>query len=105
MKFLFAVVLLLALASPSLSQESSVSDSQDREQGAAPASLAGQKPSTRPLTEGAGPNFLSGGISISQLYTDNAELSTANKISDLSYAIAPHLAISKSTVRLAYDVG
>ncbi len=105
MKFIFLVVLLLALASPICSQESSVSDSQDTSQGSTPASLAGQKPSIRPLTEGAGPNFLSGGIAITQLYTDNAELSTANKVSDLSYAIAPHLAITKSTVRLSYDVG
>ncbi|HXJ89056.1 MAG TPA: hypothetical protein VMS18_19720 [Candidatus Binatia bacterium] len=70
----------------------------------APPTMLGQDiPRGRPL-EGAGPNYLTGGISITQMYTDNAELTNSNPVDDLSYEFLPHLALVHSAPRLTYDL-
>jgi hypothetical protein len=99
MKYALFMALTITFAVPVVSQTSSEPQASDDSQTAAPATLVGARPSIRPLGELVNPNFVAGGIAISQLYTDNAELSTTGPISDLSYEIMPHLAISSSAVR------
>jgi hypothetical protein len=39
------------------------------------------------------------------MFTDNAQLTTSDRLSDLSYSFQPHIALSHSTTRLTYSLG
>jgi len=103
MKSLFSFILIVASAVAAVSQQSEPSQSPGTEWDTTPAPLAGQGVRRRPLDERAVSNYVTGGIGITQMYTDNAELSNSSQISDLSYNIEPHIALSHITPRLSYD--
>jgi hypothetical protein len=57
------------------------------------------------MDERTAANFVTVGIAITQMYTDNALLSTSPTISDLSYDMEPHIALNYSAPRFSYDMG
>ena len=103
MKSLYNLILIVAIASPLLSQQSDPSQSSGTEWDRTPAPLAGQGVRRMPLDERATANYVTGGIAFTQMYTDNAELSNNGQISDLSYNIEPHIALNHFSPRLSYD--
>jgi len=104
MKSLFLFVLIIASAIPAAPQQSDPAQGPATDWDTTPATLAGQGVRRRPLDERATANYVTGGIGITQLYTDNTELSNSSQISDLSYDIEPHIALNYFTPRLSYDV-
>jgi len=104
MKLAVAVALIAAFAVPARCQNSTPSNPSADAPATAPAVLLGQSSAARLLGEQP-PNYMAGGIAISQMFSDNVELATANQISDLSYDIMPHFTISSSTTRLTYSAG
>jgi len=95
--FLIGVVVLPAVAQQlDPSQSASTDDSM-------PAALAGRGVRRMPLDERATANYVTGGIAITQMYTDNIEFSTTGQLSDLSYSIDPHIALDYSSPKLSYD--
>ena len=98
------ILVVMAFLLPCAAQDNETSAQPNIEQAPAPPTLAGQDiPRGLPL-EGAGPNYVAGGISITQMYTDNADLTNSNRLSDLSWDFSPHLALVHSSTRLAYDL-
>jgi hypothetical protein len=99
-----SILVVMAFLLPCAAQDNETSAQPNIEQAPAPPTLAGQDiPRGLPL-EGAGPNYVAGGISITQMYTDNADLTNSNRLSDLSWDFSPHLALVHSSTRLAYDL-
>lgn len=104
MKSLLLFVLIVASAIPAAPQQSDPPQGSSTDWDTTPATLAGQGFRRRPLDERAIANYVTGGIAITQMYTDNTELSDSGQISDLSYDIEPHIALNYFTPRLSYDV-
>lgn len=104
MKSLFFFVLIITTALPTVSQQSDPPQASGGDWDTTPATLAGQGFRRGPLDERAIANYVTGGIGITQMYTDNTELSNSSQISDLSYDIEPHIALNYFTPRLSYDV-
>jgi hypothetical protein len=103
MKILFSLILIIVSAVSAAAQQSDSSQSSDTAWDTVPATLAGQGFRRTPLDERASANYVTGGIGITQMYTDNIELSTSSQLSDLSYDIEPHIALNYLTPRLSYD--
>jgi len=105
MKPWLIIVVILSFAARSGAQQSEPAEPSGIEQAPAPPTLIGQDLPRGLLIEGAGPNYVTGGIAITQMFTDNAELTNSNTVSDLSYEMMPHLALVHSGPRLSYDLG
>jgi len=106
MKFSSLTILLsLMLTVLGQAQETTPPADDEMQPSNAPPTLVGQSARRRSLTEQIGPNYLSGGINITQIYTDNAALTPSGSVHDLSYSIGPHLAFAHSTPRLSYSAG
>ncbi len=104
MKLCLIPIFLFALVSGAAAQQTEPVEAAGLEQAAAPPTLIGQDIPRGLQIEGAGPNYVSGGISITQMFSDNAELTFGQPVSDLSYEIIPHMALVHSTTRLSYDL-
>jgi hypothetical protein len=104
MKTSLLVFLMIVLALAAGAQQTELAQTAGEQPTSPPATLAGQKPSHELLTERSTPNHMSAGIAISQLFTDNALLSTNDKISNLSYNIEPRIAFNHSMPRLSYSL-
>jgi len=104
MKSLFLFLLVVASAIPAASQQSDPPQGSGADWDTTPATLVGQGFRRRSRDERAIANYVTGGIGITQMYTDNTELSSSGQISDLSYDIEPHIALNYFTPRLSYDV-
>jgi len=106
MKLLSLLILLpLALVLLAQAQETQTPAENETQPSSAPPTLVGQTAPRLSGMEQNGPSYLMGGLSITQIYTDNADLSTIGRVHDLSYSIGPHLAFSHSTARLSYSAG
>lgn len=100
------LILVMAVPVASAAQEASSAEVSAGEQTTAPAPLTGQSAPRGPLnTESATQNFVSGGIAITQIYTDNAELTSNGRVSELSYNITPTFSLNHFTSRLSYNLG
>lgn len=104
MKFSLVMIVLLLVVAGSAAQQSEPSETPSVEQASAPATLAGQSSPQGLQIEGVAPNYVSGGVSITQMFSDNAELTSNDRISDLSWEIMPHLGLVHSSTRLTYDL-
>jgi hypothetical protein len=104
MKRLLVIAFMAALPLSMVAQESEP-EVTPSEQSAAPATLVGQNSGHGLLGDLQTPNYLKGGITVSQLFSDNAALATNNQVSDVTYGIQPSLTLSHFTPRLSYDVG
>jgi hypothetical protein len=80
-----------------------------------PQMLRDQRTSPPPILNGQGPslafqyekihtNYLSGGISFSDAFTDNATLSNTDPVNDFSYLVQPHISFSQTTARMNWDL-
>jgi hypothetical protein len=98
--FTVAITLVSAIAA----QEAGSPAIPNQEPAPAPALLTGQRAPHDPLSEHTTANYVTGGITISQMFTDNALLTTTDQTSDLSYDMEPHIAITHSATRLSYDL-
>lgn len=105
MKPSLLIVLMMALAVAACAQQTEPAETPDGEPASAPATLVGQRVPREPLAERATPNYVAGGIAILQMFTDNAELTSSDRISNLSYSIQPHIALNHTTPRLSYSLG
>ena len=105
MKTSLLVVLMLMMALTAPAQQAEPAEVPGGGQAQAPPTLLGQRPPRELLSGPTTPNYLSGGIAISQLFTDNALLTTSNQISDLSYTFQPHLTFAHSSARLSCSLG
>jgi len=105
MKTLLLIVLTMALAVAALAQETEPAETPGEQPESTPAPLAGQRAQHEPLAEQNAPNSVTGGIDITQVFTDNAELTSSGTVNDLSYSIEPHLAFYHSAPRLSYSLG
>lgn len=105
MKPTFAILVVISGVFLAAAQESESFGPSAAVQNTPPATLDGQDIRRVPLSDIVTPNYISGGISIAQMYTDNAELTSTGKISDLSYDIAPNLELNHFTPRVSYDLG
>jgi len=101
----FIIILPFALVLLAHTQETQSPPENEVQPSAAPPTLVGQSAPRSSGTEQNGPGYVLGGISITQIYTDNADLSTSGSVHDLSYSIGPHLAFSHSAARLSYSAG
>jgi hypothetical protein len=97
-------LMMLATVIGSGAQENEPTAQPSVEQTPAPPTMVGQDIPRRLPIEGAGANYVAGGISITQMYTDNADLTNTNRLSDLSWEFSPHLALVHSSTRLTYDL-
>jgi len=104
MKFSLVIMVLVLLVAGSAAQQSEPSQSPSVDQAPAPATLAGQSSPRGLQIEGAAPNYVTGGVSITQMFSDNAELTSNDRVSDLSWEIMPHLGLVHSSTRLTYDL-
>jgi len=105
MKPSLLIVLMITLVVAARAQQTEPAQTPGEQPESAPATLAGQKAQHEPLTEASAPNYMTTGIAITQVFTDNAELASSGRISDLSYDIEPHLAFNHSAPRLSYSLG
>lgn len=106
MKSSLEIVLMIVLAIPAVAQQIDSTEGADLDpQGGAPAMLLGQSVRHGLAADAGNPNFISGGISVTQLFTDNANLTPNGSVSDIGYAIQPNLMLSHLTPRLSYDFG
>jgi hypothetical protein len=105
MKFFFSILLIFVLTRMVQAQETQAPQGDESQTSAAPPMLVGQSPRRRSVAEQSGPSYLTGGVNITQIYTDNADLTANGGIHDLSYSIGPHLAFTHSTPRLSYSAG
>jgi hypothetical protein len=69
-----------------------------------PPILNGRGPSLAFQSEKIHTNYLSGGISFTDAFTDNATLSNTDQVSDFSYLVQPHISFSQTTTRMNWDV-
>lgn len=69
-----------------------------------PVTLNGQGPSLSFEAEKIRSNSLSGGISLTGMYTDNVFLLSTNQVSDFSYLVQPYLVFSGSRPRVNWDL-
>jgi hypothetical protein len=70
----------------------------------APATLVGQRARALLVGEPNGPNYLTGGVTVIQMYTDNARLTSTGNTSNLSYDIQPEIALNHAGPRLTYSM-
>jgi len=70
---------------------------------APPPILNGQGPSLVFQSEKAPRNSVSGGISFTDVFTDNMYMSSTNTESTFSYALQPYIRVAQSTPRLNWD--
>lgn len=98
------ILVVLVLIVRCVAQNNEPPSQPNIEQAPAPPTLAGQAVPHGLALEGAGPNYVAGGISITQMYTDNANLTSTDRLSDLSWEFSPHLALVHSSTRLTYDL-
>jgi len=70
----------------------------------APPTLVGQRARNQLLSEPSGPNYLTGGVTIIQMYTDNARLTSTGSTGNLSYDIQPQIALNHTGPRLSYSM-
>ena len=68
-----------------------------------PITLNGQGPSLAFQSEKSRGSYLSGGVSVTGTYTDNALLSSTHELSNFSTLIQPHLSLSQAMSRLSWD--
>lgn len=104
MKTPLFVALIMALALAAGAQQTEPPQTAGEQPTSPPETLEGQRPRRELLSERSTPNYMSAGIAISQLFTDNALLSTGHKISNLSYSIEPRIAFDYSKPRLSYSL-
>jgi hypothetical protein len=98
------ILVVMALVVQCAGQDNEPAAQSSIEQAPAPPTLAGQDNPRGFRVEGASPNYVAGGISITQMYTDNADLSNSNRLSDLSWEFSPHLSLVHSSTRLSYNL-
>jgi len=72
---------------------------------ALPVTLNGQGGSLAFQSEVPTESYLKGGVGFTGSYTNNALLSTTNKLGNFSYLVQPHLAWSEITPRLTLNLG
>ncbi len=104
MKNLLLFTTLIGLATLMSAQEKAATGIPMGEREPAPATLSGQAAPRGLLLERSSPNYVVGGFSVTQMYTDNVEL-TENGVSDLSWNIEPYISLSHSSPRLVYALG
>jgi hypothetical protein len=105
MKSSLPIALMIALAVAASAQQTEPVEPPAGEPASAPATLVGQRVPREPLTGRTTPNYVAGGIAITQMFTDNAELATSDRISNLSYSIQPQVALNHTTPRFSYSLG
>ncbi len=105
MKKLCFMLCLAVLPLGAHGQQNDVPPDSDTQTGPVPAAMAGALGRVIPLAEGGAPNFVTFGVSTTQVYSDNAELNSSSQASNWSYDIEPHLTLSHSAPHLSYDVG
>jgi hypothetical protein len=69
-----------------------------------PVTLNGQRPSPALNSERTRDSYLSGGIALVGVFTDNALFSSTDKISNVSYLVEPHLKFAHSAPRANWSV-
>jgi hypothetical protein len=70
-----------------------------------PPTQAGQSPGLKVGNELGRESTLSGGISVTAMYTDNVFLTATGKQDDISYDLQPHIAWRQFTPRLSLELG
>ncbi len=105
MKPSLVIALMIVLPICVKAQESEPDVTPQVVESSAPATIVGQNGAHSPLGELQTPNYLKGGITVSQLFSDNAGLSATDRTNDVSYGIQPSLTLGHFTPRLSYDVG
>jgi len=103
------VALSLALVTVSLqaqqSTEGSGNEPAEDSSLAVPVTMNGQTGTQAFVSETILDRYLSGGVSVVGIYSDNALLSNSGQISNFSYMAQPHLTWSESTPRLKWNLG
>jgi hypothetical protein len=70
-----------------------------------PVTLDGQSGSLAFQSETPSESYLKGGVGLTGSYTDNALLTTANKLDNFSYQVQPHIAWSEITSKFTLNLG
>jgi hypothetical protein len=99
------LVLLLALLPPEMLAQESEPQSPAGGLIDAPVTLNGQGPSPALQSEKIRGSYLSGGIALGSTFTDNAVLSTADRVSNVWYLIQPFVNFAQTTPRLNWQIG
>jgi hypothetical protein len=105
MKPTLIIALMIVLPISVNAQESESEVTPTVQESAAPATMVGQSAGHGLLGDLQTPNYLKGGISVSQLFSDNAGLASTDRVNDVSYGIQSNLTLGHFTPRLSYDVG
>lgn len=105
MKTSLLLILPMAVTLTVHAQQTAPAETPGTEGSPVPPTLAAQQAQKQPRSEQNGQNYLTGGLAISQVFTDNAEMAPGGTINDLSYNIEPYVAFNHSTTRLSYNAG
>lgn len=99
------LVLILSLASPlpSLAQELDPPVVEDQPL-SPPPTLSGQGPSLAFQSERPPRNYLSGGVSFTDAFTDNMFMSTTDTASSFTYLVQPFISFAQTTTRINWDL-
>ncbi len=104
MKTLTKIVLLLSLALLPLGIRAQEPDPPVFDQPISPPPiLNGQRPSLAFQSEKAPRNYLSGGISFTDAFTDNMNMASTDTVSNFSYIIQPYIRFAQTTPRFNWD--
>jgi hypothetical protein len=103
--FLSLFWLIASLTISTLAQQSEPSEDSSADWAAASPTLAGQGARHGMLDERAVANYVIAGITVTQMFTDNADLSSATPISNLSYDFEPQITLNYFTPKVSYDFG
>jgi hypothetical protein len=101
MKFILILSLVL-FAVPTLAQESDPPAVEDQPL-SPPPTLTGQKPSLAFQSEKPPRNYLSGGVSLTDAFTDNTYMSTTDTASSFTYLVQPFISFAQTTTRINWD--
>lgn len=71
----------------------------------APIILNGQRPSTALKSEKIRGSYLSGGIALGSIFTDNFLLSSTDQVSNVGYLVQPHVNVAQTRRRVNWQVG
>jgi hypothetical protein len=98
------ILIIMAFALVSLGARAQEPEAPPEDQPISPPPvLNGQGPSLAFQAERTRTNYLSGGISLAGMFSDNVFLSSTNPVGDFSYAIQPYMSFSQSTPRVNWD--
>jgi hypothetical protein len=99
---IIAVLSLALLPVPTLAQEPDPPALEDQPL-SPPPTLGGQKPSLAFQSEKTPRNYLSGGVSFTDAFTDNMYMSTNDAASSFTYLIQPFISFAQATTRINWD--